>query len=87
MNKAQEESAKIASALALFQTFVRSEKKELSTLLLDSLNHPNTYKNSFDLYHVLFSESYSCTKIITFDTGFKKFKTASDIDIEILTIK
>ena len=84
MKKAKEDSSKIEQALELFQSFVVDEKDGLSQVLLEKLNDDYTFKNSFDLYHVVFSEQHNCTKLITFDKGFKKFKNISNIEIEVL---
>jgi len=83
MKKAKEESEKIESALELFQSFVKDEKENFSEELIQMLNNNYAFKNSFDLYHVAFSNSYDCTKLITFDKGFKKFRDICEVDIEV----
>ena len=84
MSKAKEDKEKIESALELFQLFVKDEKKGFNKLLVEFLNSSYSFKNSFDLYHVIFANSYNCEKIITFDRGFKKFYDIFNIKIEIL---
>jgi predicted nucleic acid-binding protein len=84
MSKAKEDKEKIESALELFQLFVKDEKKGFNKLLVEILNSSYSFKNSFDLYHVIFANSYNCEKIITFDRGFKKFYDIFNIKIEIL---
>ena len=84
MKKAKEDSTKIESALQLFQTFVKDEKERFSDELLQSLDNDYAFKNSFDVYHVAFAHANNCTKLISFDKGFKKFKNLYDMHIEIL---
>ena len=84
MKKAKEDNDKIKSALELFQAFVKDEKNDFSTLLVSILNENNSFKNSFDAYHVAFANAYNCSQLTTFDKGFKKFITNSNISIEIL---
>jgi len=84
MKKAKEDSSKIESAIELFQSFVQDEKDGFNRELMQMLNSDYTYKNSFDLYHVAFANSYGCEKLLTFDKGFKKFIDISSVEIEIL---
>jgi len=84
MTKAKEEALKIEKALHLFQSFVREENAQLRVNLLNTLNNNYAFKNSFDLYHIAFAQSYGCQKLITFDKGFTKFRPLFDLDIEIL---
>ena len=84
MKKAKEDSEKIESALELFQTFVQDEKYNFHSELMAFLNNDYAFKNSFDLYHIIFANAYNCQKIITFDKGFKKFRNSFDIEIEVL---
>ena len=83
MKKAKEDIGKIESALKLFQSFVQDEKDGFSSELIQMLDSDYACKNSFDLYHALFSQSYECQKLITFDKGFKKFQNICKVDIEI----
>jgi len=84
MKKAKEDSEKIESALELFQSFVKDEKEGFSNELMQFLDNDYAFKNSFDLYHVAFANSYDCEKLITFDKGFKKFQGICGVEIEIL---
>jgi len=84
MTKAKEEALKIEKALHLFQSFVREENAQLRVNLLNTLNNNYAFKNSFDLYHIAFAQSYGCQKLMTFDKGFIKFRPLFDLDIEIL---
>ena len=84
MKKAKEDSEKIESALELFQSFVKNEQKAFSNELMQMLNNDYAFKNSFDLYHVAFANSYGCTKLFTFDKGFKKFQGICSVEIEVL---
>ncbi len=84
MKKAKEDSSKIKSAIELFQSFVQDEKDGFNNELIQMLNSDYAYKNSFDLYHVSFANSYSCQKLLTFDKGFNKFTDISCVEIDIL---
>lgn len=84
MKKAKEDSEKIESALQLFQSFVKNEQDGFDSDLLQILNNDYAYKNSFDLYHVAFSNAYGCERMITFDKGFKKFIGICEVDIEVV---
>jgi predicted nucleic acid-binding protein len=84
MKKAKEDSEKIESALELFQSFVQDEKEGFSNELMQFLDNDYAFKNSFDLYHVAFSNSYGCEKLITFDKGFKRFQGICRVEVEIL---
>jgi len=84
MKKAKEDNTKIESALELFQNFVQDEKNNFHNELMEFLNNDYAFKNSFDLYHIIFANAHNCQKIITFDKGFKRFRNYCDIEIEIL---
>ncbi len=84
MSKAKEDDIKIKKAISLFIKYVKEEKQDFSKILQSFLKNNYSLKNSFDLYHITFAHSYSCDKIITFDKGFKKFKTDYNTKIEIL---
>ena len=84
MKKAKEDSEKIESALELFQSFVKEEKIGFSGELVQMLNNDYAFKNSFDLYHVVFANSYGCQKLLTFDKGFKKFDGICNLEIGVL---
>ena len=84
MKKAKEDNEKIASVLALFQSFVQDEKDGFKSELIQMLDNDYAFKNSFDLYHVAFANSYHCKKLLTFDKGFKKFVNICDMSIEVL---
>ena len=84
MKKAKEDTEKIESALELFQSFVKDEKDGFNSELMQMLNNDYAFKNSFDLYHVAFANSYGCTKLFTFDKGFKKFQGICSVEIEVL---
>jgi len=84
MKKAKEDREKIESALELFQLFIQDEKEGFSNELIQLLDNDYVFKNSFDLYHVAFANSYKCEKLITYDNGFKKFYSICGLEIEIL---
>ena len=72
MKKAREDSKKIESALELFQSFVEEEKRGFSSELMWMLNNDYAFKNSFDLYHVAFANSYGCQKLLTDKKNLQK---------------
>jgi len=84
MQKANEDIKKIENVIKLFSKFTKNEKNNLNKELTNFLNNKNAFKNSFDLYHIIFANSYNCQKLITFDKGFKKFKDICSLEIEIL---
>ncbi len=43
-----------------------------------------SYRDSFDIYHLTFANHFKCDNIFTFDSGFKKFKKYSKAKITIL---
>lgn len=49
----------------------------------DLCKKANNFKIINDAIHLKFAEKY-CTKLITFDKDFKKFKSFTDLEIEIL---
>ena len=51
---------------------------------MQMLNNDYAFKNSFDLYHVTFANSYGCQQLLTFDKGFKKFDGIYNVEIGIL---
>lgn len=57
-----------------------SKTKERAVEIMQSLN---SYKHSFDCYHLAFAEN-NCSKLYTFDKGFLKFREISKNHIEIL---
>ena len=83
MQKANEDIIKIENAIKLFNKFVKNEQENFNNLI-NFLNNRNAFKNSFDLYHIIFANSYKCQKLITFDKGFKKFKDICSLEIEII---
>jgi predicted nucleic acid-binding protein len=52
--------------------------------VVDLMQKTSSYKDSFDVYHICFSNHFSCTEIVTFDKGFKKFINYSKTNINIL---
>ena len=84
MQKANEDTQKINNAIKLFSKYVKNEKDSFNKELINFLNNKNAFKNSFDLYHIVFANSYNCKKLITFDKGFKKFENICSLKIEII---
>jgi predicted nucleic acid-binding protein len=52
--------------------------------VIDLMDKTSSYKDSFDVYHICFSNHFACTEIVTFDRGFKKFINHSKTNINIL---
>jgi predicted nucleic acid-binding protein len=84
MQKANEDITKTKDAIRLFNRFVKSEKDNFNNEIAGFFDNQNAFKNSFDLYHIIFANSYNCQKLITFDKGFKKFKDICSLEIEII---
>ena len=61
-----------------------SQQDRAIEILKELIDNDYAFKNSFDLYHVAFANSYECEKLITFDKGFKKFYAVCGVEIEIL---
>ena len=56
----------------------------ISSNILSLMSETSSYKQSFDIYHLCFSNHFNCTKFITYDNGFKRFQDLSHAKIEIL---
>ena len=52
--------------------------------VIDLMQKTSSFKDSFDIYHICFSNRFECMKIMTFDRGFKKFINYSKTKINIL---
>ena len=70
----------IDEVLEFLSQYILSENINVYQKVLEIMKNTNSYKSSFDVYHLAFSEFYNA-KLITFDKGFSKFK---DFNIEIL---
>jgi predicted nucleic acid-binding protein len=57
---------------------------DISDKVIDLLEKKSVFKDSFDVYHVCFSNYYNCRELITFDNGFKRFQDFSITTIRIL---
>jgi predicted nucleic acid-binding protein len=50
---------------------------DISSDVLSLISKTSSYKQSFDIYHLCFSNHFNCTEFITYDNGFKKFQDFS----------
>lgn len=57
---------------------------DISDTVINILEKKSVFKDSFDVYHICFSNYYNCSELITFDSGFKKFKDFSITNIKVL---
>ena len=57
---------------------------DISDTVINLLEKKSVFKDSFDVYHICFSNYYNCSELITFDSGFKKFKDFSITNIKVL---
>ena len=57
---------------------------DISSKVIEILEKKSLFKDSFDVYHLCFSNYYNCSELITFDNGFKKFKDFFMTNITII---
>jgi predicted nucleic acid-binding protein len=68
--------------LEFLSTYVKAG--DIRECVVELMQKTSSYKDSFDAYHICFSNHFSCTEIVTFDRGFKKFTNYSKTNINIL---
>ena len=67
-----------------FLSKYRYDSPNISDRVINILEKKSLFKDSFDVYHVSFSNYYNCSELITFDNGFKRFKDFSITTIKVL---
>jgi len=80
--KLNEDENIINQNLKYLSQFVKSNNKDISKRIVDIISQTNLFKSSFDVFHLAFCEENNC-KLITFDKGFKKLESISEIEIDI----
>jgi predicted nucleic acid-binding protein len=70
-------------------SFLKYSKYEIDSAIVkdafELCSKMNFYRNINDAIHLKFAEKY-CKKLLTFDEDFKKFKSHSKLDIEIISV-
>jgi len=67
-----------------FLSKYKYDSPNISDQVVNLLAKKSIFRDSFDVYHVCFSNYYNCNELITYDNGFKKFKDFSITDIKVL---
>ncbi len=80
--KLNEDENIINQNLKYLSQFVKSSNETVSKRIVDIISQTNLFKSSFDIFHLAFCEENNC-KLVTFDKGFKKLQTISQIEIDI----
>lgn len=80
--KLEEDDEVIKNNLIFLLDFVRN--RDICKDVIDYLNLSNSFKHSFDSYHITFANKFNCKELVTFDTGFKKFMKNSKTKITVL---
>ena len=80
--KLEEDYEVIDENISFLSKYVK--KADIYNEVIEFMKKTNSYKCSFDVYHIVFSNSFSCSQLITFDSGFKKFNSYSKTKIKIL---
>ena len=81
--KIDENIADIDNNLDFLSTFLKPSNFTVTQRILEIFKHKSLYASSFDIYHLAFAE-YHDAKLVTFDKGFKKLRSLSKVEIDIL---
>jgi len=81
-NKLKENKDEIDENLKFLSEYLKPVDVSIHQRMLEILKETSLYISSFDVHHLAFSEFYNA-KLITFDKGFKKLKSISEIEISI----
>jgi len=81
-NKLKENKDEIDENLKFLSEYLKPVDVFIHQRMLEILKETSLYISSFDVHHLAFSEFYNA-KLITFDKGFKKLKSISEIEISI----
>ncbi len=84
VSKKLEEDTKVIDNNLKFLSNYEQIATEISSDVLSLMSKTSSYKQSFDIYHLCFSNHFNCTEFITYDNGFKKFQDFSYAKIDIL---
>ena len=72
-NKLLEDKQVIENNLNFLQKYCLNAPNILSDTI-ELMSKVNSYKRSFDIYHICYSQFYECDELITFDKEFQRFK-------------
>ncbi len=81
--KLKEEEKNIIENLRFLSKY-KYPSPDISDTIINLLEKKSVFKDSFDVYHICFSNYYNSSELITFDSGFKKFKDFSITNIRVL---
>ena len=84
VSKKLEEDASVIDNNLKFLSNYEQVATDISYDVLSLMSKTSSYKQSFDIYHLCFSNHFNCTEFITYNNGFKKFQDFSQAKIEIL---
>jgi len=82
-------SKKLEEASDVIQTNLEflskyAKRADIHNEVIDLMKSKDSYRHSFDSYHIVFSNFFNCSELITFDKGFKQFSDYSKAKIKIL---
>lgn len=80
--KLKEDDAVIVNNISFLLKYVK--KADICNEVIEFMKTTNSYRHSFDIYHIVVSNHFGCSKLVTFDSSFKKFQKYSTTKIEIL---
>ena len=81
--KLKEKEKSIVDNLQFLSKY-KYDSPNISDTVINLLEKKSVFKDSFDVYHICFSNFYNCKELITFDNGFKKFNDFSITNIKVL---
>jgi len=81
--KLKEDEQSIVNNLKFLSKY-KYDSSNISDMVINLLEKNSLFKDSFDVYHVCFSNYYNCHELVTFDKGFNRFRDFSMTDIRVL---
>ena len=81
--KLKEDEQSIVNNLKFLSKY-KYDSPNISDMVINLLEKNSLFKDSFDVYHVCFSNYYNCHELVTFDKGFNRFRDFSMTDIRVL---
>ena len=80
--KLKESTYAIQANLAYLLKYVK--EANIHNEVIELMNKIDSYKHSFDSYHIVFSDFFKCSEFITFDNGFQQFSKYAKTKIKII---
>lgn len=80
--KLKESNDVIKMNLDFLSKYIKSADVHSETISL--MSKISSYKHSFDTYHIVFSNYFNCSELVTFDSGFNQFCDYSKTKITIV---